>query len=142
MKIFKFWMPVLIWAGMIFYFSSKPRMDSGLEQLQSGLELDFILRKGFHVFEYLIFTGLLYRAIKGSFILNQNRLLFYSIFFSILYAFLDEYHQTFVPTRTGSIYDVMVDSIGIGCSYVILRYMFYLRGPIGILNSKSKASKG
>ena len=32
---------------------------------------------------------------------------------SLLYGFSDEIHQTFVPTRNGSLFDILVDSIGI-----------------------------
>lgn len=121
-KIFKLWLPVIVWAGMIFYFSGRPRMDSGLEQFQSGLELDCVLRKSVHVFEYFILACLMFRAIKGSFALNQYSLFFHTIILSVLYAFSDEFHQIFVPTRTGSIYDVMVDCIGVLIAYVVLRF--------------------
>ena len=117
----KFWLPVIIWAGLIFYFSSHPRIDSGVEKVQAGV-LDLILRKCVHIFEYFMLNVLFYRAIKGSFNLDGKRLFFYSVLFCVLYALMDEYHQTFVPTRTGSIYDVMVDSIGIAIAYVILRW--------------------
>jgi VanZ family protein len=30
----------------------------------------------------------------------------------VVYALLDEYHQSFVPSRTGSVYDSLIDATG------------------------------
>ena len=35
-----------------------------------------------------------------------------TVFISFLYAVLDEWHQTFVPGRTGSLRDVIIDTCG------------------------------
>jgi VanZ family protein len=37
----------------------------------------------------------------------------------VIYALLDEYHQSFVPSRTGSVYDSLIDSLG-GLAALIL----------------------
>lgn len=114
MKLFKLWVPVVVWAGIIFYFSSIP-------DLKTGLEYDFFLRKIAHITEYFIFTFLLYRAFSGSFNMNVFRLFMYPAAFSLLYAISDEIHQYFVLGRFCSAHDVLIDSIGIIGFYILIR---------------------
>jgi len=114
LKLFKLWFPVVIWAGIIFYFSSIP-------DLKTGLEYDFFLRKLAHITEYLIFTFLLYRAFSGSFNMNVFRFFMYPAAFSLLYAISDEIHQYFVLGRSCSAQDVLIDSIGIIGFYILIR---------------------
>jgi VanZ family protein len=104
-KFFKFWFPVLIWAGFIFWLSSIPNLKSGLEQ-------DFILRKIAHILEYAILTFLFLRALTKE-NLSIGKIVISSIVFSLFYALTDEYHQTFIFGREGSLGDVGINSIGI-----------------------------
>ena len=113
-KIFKLWIPVIVWAGLIFYFSSIP-------YLKSDLEYDFIFRKIAHIVEYFIFTFLLYRAFKGSFDMNALRLSVYPTVFALLYAVSDEIHQYFVLGRTCAIKDVLIDAVGIIIFYIVIK---------------------
>ncbi len=115
-KFMKLWVPVFIWAAVIFYFSS-------VTYLKTDLKYDYILRKLAHIFEYLIFTSLLYRAFKGSFNMNERRLFIYSALFSFLYAVSDEIHQYFVLGRSCTINDVLIDSIGILGFYVSIKIL-------------------
>ena len=108
------WVPVIIWAGLIFYFSSIP-------YLKTELEYDFLLRKTAHAAEYFIFTLLLYRAIKGSYYVNDFHLIVYPASLSLLYAASDELHQSFVMGRSASIRDVLIDAIGVACFYMLVR---------------------
>lgn len=114
MKFIKLWVPVAIWAGGIFLFSS----ISGLE---TGLEYDFVLRKLAHIFEYFILTFLLYRAFKGSFNMNPWRLYIYSGVFALLYAISDEIHQYFVLSRNCSLGDVLIDALGIIGFFIFIK---------------------
>jgi VanZ family protein len=106
--------PVVVWAGVIFFFSSIP-------DLKSGLEYDFFLRKMAHITEYFIFTFLLYRAFKGSFEINLFRLFMYPAVISFLYAISDEFHQSFVVGRTCTIRDVLIDGVGIIGFCILIR---------------------
>lgn len=113
MKIFKLWLPVIIWAGIIFWLSSIPN-------LKTNLEYDFILRKIAHTVEYFILTLLLYRAFKGSFNMGIFHLFIYPVTLSFFYAVSDEFHQSFVPARSASIRDVLIDTIGILGFYIVI----------------------
>jgi VanZ family protein len=91
------WLPVLIWAGVIFAFSSIPSLNSGLGTW------DYVLRKGAHMTEYAILACLLLRAI-GSYT--------WAFGLAVAYAATDEFHQTFVRGRHGTPIDVGIDAVG------------------------------
>ncbi|MCX5668566.1 MAG: VanZ family protein [Candidatus Omnitrophica bacterium] len=114
MKFFRLWTPVVVWAGVIFFFSSIP-------DLKTNLEYDFFLRKIAHITEYFILTFVLYRAFRGSFNINFIRLFMYPATFALLYAISDEFHQYFVLGRSCSFRDVLIDSIGIISFYIFMR---------------------
>ena len=123
MKLIKLWVPVIVWAGVIFYFSSVP-------DLKTDLEFDFFLRKIAHIAEYFIFTFFLYRAFSGSSNLKTSRFLMCSVVFSLLYAISDEIHQYFVAGRHCSIQDVLIDSIGIVCFYIVIKFKHRASGRL------------
>ena len=97
-KIFILWFPVVFWCGLIFYGSSISSPQPTKDPL-----MDFILHKIFHLFEYGVLFVFVHRA-TGDF--------FLSILFVIFYAFSDEIHQSFVPTREATLRDVLIDFIG------------------------------
>lgn len=51
------------------------------------------------------------------------------LLFSILYAFLDEWHQTSVPGRAFELADVGVDTLGaaLGVAFAFLAYLLFVR---------------
>ncbi|RJO63810.1 MAG: hypothetical protein C4540_06160 [Candidatus Omnitrophota bacterium] len=106
-KSLNLWLPPCAWAGFIFYLSSIPSLTTNL-----GV-WDFILRKAAHISEYFIFTLLIYRAFKNSFGFTTVWLLVWSACISFGYAVTDEFHQTFIATRSGNSTDVAIDAIGI-----------------------------
>lgn len=114
MKFLRLWSPVFLWAGLIFYLSSIPSLNTGW-----GV-WDFILRKIAHISEYFILTLFLFRAFKGTFKLSYKLLIVWSSVLSFLYVLSDEYHQTFVPTRSGNLEDVLIDTLGIIAFYILL----------------------
>jgi VanZ family protein len=42
----------------------------------------------------------------------------------VAYALLDEYHQSFVPSRTGSIYDSLIDISGGLVALLLIRWRY------------------
>ena len=102
----RLWLPVLIWAAVIFTFSAVPDLGTGL----GGWDL--VLRKLAHTVEYAILGALLVRAT------GRPGLAFG---LGVLYAASDEVHQAFVAGRHGSPIDVAIDAIGIACGILVWR---------------------
>lgn len=113
-KIFINWLVVLLWMGVIYYFSNQPDLRSELQPFW-----DLIFRKIAHMAEYFILVYLLFKAYNETGI-KLKPALFFAAFISIAYAISDEWHQGFVEGRTASNIDVIIDSVGIGF-FVFLR---------------------
>ena len=95
---FRAWAPIVLWAAVIFAFSSIPSLSSGLGTW------DLILRKIAHLSEYAILGALLLRAIQRPAV---------AIVAGGLYALTDEFHQHFVRGRHAAWYDVLIDTVGV-----------------------------
>lgn len=82
----------------------------------SSEEMDFIhtlIRKAGHVIEYFVLGLLLFRTFRGnSTSLWSWRWSFFAIVAVVLWAASDEFHQSFVSTRTASALDVGIDTAG------------------------------
>jgi len=121
------WVPVFLWATVIFVFSTdifssantSGAFESILQQLLPQLPVDYIerlhsvFRKLGHFTEYFVLGGLLWRALRyhdaaGT----RSRRLALSIAITVIYALSDEWHQSFVPSRTASVIDVLIDTVG------------------------------
>lgn len=101
-----YWVPFLIWAIVIFTFSS------GQAPVVSGFHLtDFIVKKTIHIMEYWLFAILLYRALKESGMENKRSLI-YAFIFSVIYGATDEFHQAYTPGREPRMRDVFIDGVG------------------------------
>jgi uncharacterized protein YfiM (DUF2279 family) len=92
------WVPVLVWAGLIFVLSSVPDLGTGL----GGWDL--VLRKLAHAGEYAVLGALLQRALARPGL---------AFALGVAYAASDEIHQSFVPGRQGSPLDVALDAAGV-----------------------------
>jgi VanZ family protein len=120
------WLAVVAWAALISFFSTgwfSGEHTSGVllpilramlpgatpEQL---LAVHALIRKGAHVFEYTVLGALLVRALREEG-LRGSALLAAAVGLGVAYAALDELHQVFVPSRTPSPHDVVVDAMGV-----------------------------
>ena len=75
--------------------------------------IHIVTRKAAHFTEYAILAFLAARAFRSSpRRALANRWFIISLALVVAYALLDEYHQSFVPSRTSSIYDSFVDMAG------------------------------
>ncbi|MBT4849687.1 VanZ family protein [Candidatus Parcubacteria bacterium] len=99
-----FLLAAALWGGLIFYLSSIPDLSSGLSSTY-----DFVLRKGAHVFVFMVLTYL----IASSFDKKERYYLLFVIIAAVVYALIDELHQSFIVSRYGSARDVVIDSVGI-----------------------------
>src|ERR1700730_18040446 len=73
-----------------------------------------IIRKAGHVAEYAILAALLWRAVRGGAVWKSKMSLLFAIVWiaCAIFAASDEFHQSFVPSRTSSFHDVMIDICG------------------------------
>jgi VanZ family protein len=124
------WGPVILWMIVIFIFSTEwfssanttPFLSPLLAEVLPAVFAPLIegivalIRKLSHWSEYFILAILLMRALKAE-ISSQPaiRRLIWSIVLATLYAASDEFHQSFVPSRTANPVDVVVDSFGAFC---------------------------
>jgi VanZ family protein len=99
------WLPVVLWAAVIFAFSAIPSLSSGLGTW------DLVLRKLAHVTEFAVLGALLARAV-------QDRI---ALLLGIAYAASDELHQHFVPGREAAVVDVAIDAVGVVLGIALLR---------------------
>ncbi|MBV9211861.1 MAG: VanZ family protein [Acidobacteria bacterium] len=80
----------------------------------------FLVRKTAHFSEYAVFALLAARAFANSSHQILRRGYFYfALALIFLYSLSDEFHQSFVPSRTGTIYDSLIDTAG-GLTALIL----------------------
>ena len=80
----------------------------------------FYIRKIAHLTEYLILGFLMFNLLKQYSVTN----IYYAIGLSILYSCTDEFHQLFISGRSGSIRDVLIDSIGILIGTYLYKLLF------------------
>ena len=106
------WLPVVLWAGLIFGLSSIPDLGTGL----GGWDL--ALRKLAHAAEYTVLGFLLLRA------LGRERP---SVLAGVLYSVTDEVHQHFVPGRLAAPWDVAIDAAGVLVGVYVVRRALALR---------------
>lgn len=126
-KIAEYWLPVVAWAALIFFFSteqfSAPQTSRILVPLLHWVYPDispeqialvqFAVRKLAHWIEYFVLAALLYRALQFHSSVNRSLpRVALTMALVLLCAASDEFHQSLLSDRTGSIYDVMIDGFG------------------------------
>lgn len=116
---------LVFWHALIFTFSQIPDLQSGLPAFW-----DFVLRKYAHAAEFGVLAWLwlmiLHQTSLSASLNPRSRhpITYASVVtaggLALLWAMLDEYHQTFVPGRFGSPVDVMIDALGIMLGLLIV----------------------
>ncbi len=96
-------LPALIWMSLIFWASSQHKVGMG-----GNYWVNFAIFKTLHVIEYGVLYSLLRLGLGER--KSANKL---AIIIATLYGMSDEFHQTLVPTREGTIRDVIIDFFGI-----------------------------
>jgi len=119
--------PLILWAAFIFVASTRLMSASNTTTIlrpvmlwlfpnisEATLSLiHSMIRKAGHFSEYAIFALLAARAFRtSSRELLRKRWFWASLLLVVVYALGDEFHQSFVPSRTASIYDSMIDTFG------------------------------
>jgi VanZ family protein len=114
------WIPVLAWAGLIFFLSSRPAPHlGGAPNLVGGW-----LTNSAHGVEYgmlALWSALLVRRRVGW--PDLDRRAFTALVVAIaLYAASDEWHQSFTPHRDASVCDVITDVVGAACTLAAIAF--------------------
>lgn len=143
--------PVLCIMILIFIFSSRPAVQSTKDsmmiskviynaytelQKDSNIEdqtiminqIDHIVRKTAHAFIYFTLCITIVFHLKWYHLSEGNRC-FLSVFLTFSYACTDEYHQLFVPGRSGEFKDVMIDTSGaiVGVLFFLLCQFIWIK---------------
>jgi VanZ family protein len=87
----------------------------------------FFIRKGGHVFGYGLLSILLFRAWRETLPVASNakwtfRWANIAVLGTALVASLDEWHQSFIPSRTGTVHDVILDT----CAGIAAQFLVFL----------------
>ncbi len=123
------WLPAAGWYAVIWFFSAQTGTES--QDVSDGVLtylfhydilnspmvlsdlLSFLIRKAAHMGVFFVLTGLLVFALKGC-TRRVGVQAGVSVGLCAALAALDEFHQTFVPGRSGLPRDVLIDLCGGG----------------------------
>lgn len=149
----RYWLPPLVWMAVIWSASSDlgsadhtvgpvSWLVSVLVSWATPAQIDFahwLVRKLGHLTEYAILAVLWFRTLHTGRRLASVPSAAAALTLSIAWAMADELHQSFVPSRTASALDVMIDGIGAMASVLIL-YSRTTLGRISLRPSPRSAS--
>ncbi|ETI66341.1 VanZ family protein [Neobacillus vireti] len=138
----KFWvLALIIWMAVIFLFTQLPyftgentskaifklfAVEHDITQSSDAgsvliTAVNIILRKASHLTGFGIIAFLLFQVFR-----NFRFPYLLSWVLTFLYAITDEWHQSFVPGRTASFQDVLIDGLGAFIA-LLLTYLFSSR---------------
>ena len=143
-QVLKTWIAAALWLGIILTESSNfgsaentSRFLYPLLHFLLGISpvhflvWHFFIRKTGHFVGYFTLSLLLFRAWRATFpfpgtnwAMQWARI---SFFMTALVACLDEWHQSYLPKRTGNLHDVLLDSTAAVVAQVVL--FLVLRQP-------------
>jgi VanZ family protein len=133
------WVLVILWCTQIFYFTALPVYNDEhtrgfLVKLLTDVfpkdsivisVIDYLIRKAAHVTVF----GILAVLFKTALHIERPKGYLFAWFLTAFYASTDEWHQSFVPGRTSSVYDVMIDSMG-ALVFLLCLFLWKKRAPI------------
>jgi VanZ family protein len=127
-RFVKYWMPTILWMVLIFVGStdilSAEHTSRFLVPFLRWLDpqiswatlnaIQIAVRKLGHVTEYAILAALLWRALRGGAAWRTKMSILVGVVLigCGVFAASDEFHQSFIPSRTSSFHDVMIDICG------------------------------
>lgn len=133
------WLPVLAWMAIIFIASADTESGYRGSRILGPIIRWFVpdispeglkqavlyARKGVHFVTFAILALLLLHALVARLPQPWPRSRFaFAWILTVAYAVSDEIHQTFVPTRVGSAWDVAIDSLGAATAlWVVHRWL-------------------
>jgi len=103
-KVAKLWFPVALCMAVIFYTSSIPGRD--VPSLFPYQDLIY------HLLIFFLLACFFIRAMKNTFpAFGHIKIVLFTTIFVIIYGLTDEWHQSFVPLRTVSVFDFFIDCL-------------------------------
>jgi VanZ family protein len=127
--VWKTWIAAVLWLGIIAVESTKLLSSENTGAFLYKLVTRIVgtidiatfeiwhhyLRKTGHVVGYAVLSWLLFRAWRATLPVFRNaswtfRWALVSFLMTAMVASLDEWHQSFIPSRTGTPWDVLLDS--------------------------------
>lgn len=131
------WLPTLVWLVVLAWFSTDTFSAEhtgrvltwiihaifGPVSQQRFEEIHFLVRKGAHFFGYGVLSALAFfswRAIVASLERWSFRCTALALGLTLLAAGSDEFHQSFVPSRTSNPRDVALDMVGAVCFQLVI----------------------
>ena len=145
------WAPAVLWAVMISLASTDSFSSAHTSRFiivplhwlfpfASAATLErvhFFIRKSAHVTEYFIFSLFLMRGMRGDDHGWRLRWAIWAVVIAAGYAALDEYHQSFVPSRTASPWDSLIDTTGATAAQIVL-YLWIRFNARHLIRGKEK----
>jgi VanZ family protein len=137
-----YWLPPIVWAAVILIASTDLFSGSntagvlqriavtifGYRLAPATLEtLNHLVRKGAHLTEYGILSALTFRALRSEKQVRGEkrswnpRWAIGAIVLAACIASIDEIHQSFVPSRTGTWHDAILDAAGATIAQILIR---------------------
>ena len=121
LKFLSLWLPPVLWALMIFKFSSGTVPKASAVYWQ-----DFIVKKAGHVILFATLAVLIYRGLLGQGV-NRKKAAILAVVLSFAYGISDEIHQMFIQGREARFRDTVIDGIGAGLAmYPVYKYTLTL----------------
>lgn len=117
---------LLVWCFVLIYgtllpFNFKIPVNFNLFNILSFLSTSIKISKSDFVFNILIFIpfGYLFSMVNKDKIGNQTRLFLALVFINILFSFLLELSQVFLPTRSAAVSDIIAQIVGGIIGYIL-----------------------
>lgn len=109
------WLPPLAWAGVIYFVSAQPKEAF----VRFGLSGALLPIAG-HLITYAVLMVLLVIALRVGGRLPVEQSCVVAFLLVALFGLSDEYHQSFVPGRTATMWDWLVDLLGAGLAWLAI----------------------
>lgn len=141
MRFFRYWVPLILFAGGIFYLSSIPGDGFPTMSLTQGWIPKWIAKnpdKVVHILLYAFLGWLCLRALACGSLILFPRVAWLTLMIVSFYGASDEFHQYFVPKRSCDIYDWMADTAG-GLIAIAICSRFYMRRQQMLMAQKLSA---
>jgi len=128
------WLPPVAWTAVVLVLSSgtfsADNTGSVIDPMLAWLlpwlapstieAIHGLLRKAAHVTEYAVLAALWWRALARSGA-RPGRAAWLTLLIGVTVAAVDEAHQSLLPSRTGSVRDVFIDTAGVALALALAR---------------------